>query len=113
MRGGDALSTLLLNHILPGDVSTADLAPGSKVIAIGGAELEVREAKDGLVVGGVGMTDRVDVRVDNGVVHVVDDVIFPFEAQGGMMSQKPVRPRLESDYTSTLHKWSLDVVLMT
>ncbi len=91
-KGGDALSSLLLNHVVPGSVSRSDLSPGSSIMAVGGAELEVRESKDGVLVGGASLSEGSGgARAANGFVHSVDDVIFPFESQGP--EKKAVRPR--------------------
>ena len=71
-------------------MSASDLTPGSKVVSLGGASLEVRRARDGVVVGGARLRDAKGSRAANGFVHAVEDVIFPYESQG---ERKPVRPR--------------------
>ncbi len=90
-EGGEALSSLLLAHVVPGTMAASDLTPGSKVMSVGGPELEVRRASDGVVVGGAKLASGgAGTRVANGIVHPIVDVIFPYESQG---EKKPVRPR--------------------
>ncbi len=86
MENPEALSSFLLNHVVPGALRSSDLMGGSRVVSVGGASLGVAESKEGgLLVGGARLMreeGRTDLEADNGFVHFVDDVIFPYESFG-------------------------------
>ena len=72
----DKLTAILLLHVLPGTIRSADIA-GRKIDATtaGGATVHV-DATDGVAVEGAKVVTA-DITCSNGVVHVVDAVILP------------------------------------
>jgi uncharacterized surface protein with fasciclin (FAS1) repeats len=72
----ERLTALLTRHVLPGRMTSGDLAGMTSAVAtIGGAELDV-DAGAGLAVGGARLTTA-DIAASNGVVHVIDAVFPP------------------------------------
>jgi uncharacterized surface protein with fasciclin (FAS1) repeats len=83
LKDKDALTKVLLYHVVPGKVTAADVvklteaktAEGSVVaISVKGKEVMVNKAK----------VITTDIMATNGVIHVIDSVIMPPEAK-----QKP------------------------
>ena len=72
----DKLTAILLLHVLPGAIKSADIA-GKKIDATtaGGASVHV-DATDGVSVEGAKVVTA-DIACSNGVIHVVDKVILP------------------------------------
>lgn len=72
----DKLTAILLLHVLPGAIKSADIA-GKKIDAptAGGATVHV-DATDGVTVEGAKVVTA-DIACSNGVIHVIDSVILP------------------------------------
>lgn len=72
----DKLTAILLLHVLPGAIKSADIA-GKKidVVTAGGAIVHV-DATNGVIVEGA-KVETADIACSNGVIHVVDTVILP------------------------------------
>ena len=93
------LTSLLLTHAVPGALMASDLVDGMRVNTAAGGSVGVTRTRGGRVlIGGSRLLreeGRVDFSASNGFVHVIDDVIFPFEADGedGL---KPKRKRWEN-----------------
>jgi uncharacterized surface protein with fasciclin (FAS1) repeats len=68
------LQAVLLAHVVPASVMSKDVAAG-KVKTAGGYELTVGTA-GGVTVDAAKVT-AVDIKADNGVIHVIDTVIVP------------------------------------
>lgn len=70
------LQRILLHHVVPGKVMSADIA-GKQLEAetAGGTKLAI-DATDGVKAGGATVV-QADVEASNGVIHVVDSVILP------------------------------------
>ena len=77
-----ALRGLLLSHIVPGTIMTVDIASGMTIKNMAGGDLEILGAEDGkMTVGGAkltGLTGKRDLKALNGMVHMIEDVIYPF-----------------------------------
>ena len=76
-----ALRGLLLSHIVPGTIMTVDIASGMTIKNMAGGDLEILAAEDGKTVGGVkliGLMGKQDLKALNGMVHMIEDVIYPF-----------------------------------
>jgi uncharacterized surface protein with fasciclin (FAS1) repeats len=76
----EALSDLLLNHVVSGDVRAADLSTGyvnslSTATPNGAAMSLYVNIDDGVSLNGVSTVTSADNVVDNGVIHLVDAVI--------------------------------------
>ena len=68
------LTAVLLAHVVPGTVMSKDVSAG-KVKSAGGYELTV-DTTGGVTVNSAKVT-AVDIKADNGVIHVIDTVIVP------------------------------------
>jgi uncharacterized surface protein with fasciclin (FAS1) repeats len=68
------LSAVLLAHVVPASVMSKDVKAG-KVKTAGGYELAVATS-GGVTVDSAKVT-AVDIKADNGVIHVIDTVIVP------------------------------------
>ena len=72
----EKLTAILLLHVLPGAIKSADIA-GSQVEAVtaGGKTVHV-DGTDGVTVDGAKVVTA-DIFCSNGVIHVIDAVILP------------------------------------
>jgi len=72
----EKLQRILLHHVVPGKVMSADIAGKQlEVTTAGGTKLAI-DATSGVKVGGATVV-QADVEASNGVIHVVDTVILP------------------------------------
>lgn len=84
-KNTEALSSFLLNHVVPGSIMSSDLADGMRVNTVGGAALDVIEVRGGMLVGGARLLaeeGRVNYEAANGFIHMIEDVVFPYESTG-------------------------------
>tara|TARA_B100000674_G_scaffold423566_1_gene376267 strand:- start:434 stop:2023 length:1590 start_codon:yes stop_codon:yes gene_type:complete len=74
-----ALSDILLYHVLAGTVLSTDIADGmSTVTAANGDNLSIHSTSDGVMVGtAMANVTIANVPASNGVIHVIDQVLFP------------------------------------
>jgi transforming growth factor-beta-induced protein len=81
----EALTEILLYHVVPGRILAGDLADGQIVTTAGGREFRVT------LTGGARVNDvnivQTDVMASNGVIHVIDGVLLPVEDNVGMAVQ--------------------------
>lgn len=75
----DALTALLLLHVLPGAVHARDVAGQTlRPNSVGGGPLDI-DGNDGVTVNGAHVTTA-DIECTNGVIHVIDRVLQPAAA---------------------------------
>jgi uncharacterized surface protein with fasciclin (FAS1) repeats len=74
--GKEQLTDVLTYHVVPGEVTAADLEDGQRLETVQGERLRVRIQGDEVTVGGATVTQP-DVEASNGVVHVIDGVLLP------------------------------------
>lgn len=74
LKDKEGLTAVLLAHVVPAKVMSADVKAGM-VKTAGGYELTVGTS-DGVTVDGSKVT-AVDIVADNGVIHVIDTVVLP------------------------------------
>ncbi|CAD5276421.1 MULTISPECIES: fasciclin domain-containing protein [unclassified Imperialibacter] len=73
----DALTPILLYHVLGAEVTAADLpATGSAVTSLGG-DFYLSINENGVFINGSTQVIATDISADNGVVHVVDRTLVP------------------------------------
>jgi uncharacterized surface protein with fasciclin (FAS1) repeats len=72
----DALRTVLLHHVVKGDVSLPALFRAQALTSLSGQRVEITREGAGIRVGAASVTSA-GIRCENGVIHVVDRVIMP------------------------------------
>lgn len=70
------LQSILTFHVVPGRLSSADVAGAKKLTTVQGESLNVKTKGDAVTVGGAKVV-AVDVPALNGVIHVIDTVLVP------------------------------------
>ncbi|GIK65805.1 MAG: hypothetical protein BroJett018_35990 [Chloroflexota bacterium] len=70
------LSGLLLYHVVPGNLTLADLAAG-EVTTVNGAPLTIAVDGDTVTINGMYTVTTADILAGNGVVHIIDGVLVP------------------------------------
>ena len=69
------LTAVLTYHVVPGSVMAKDVKPG-KVKTVQGSELTLATSDGGVTVDGAQVV-KADIVADNGVIHVIDNVVLP------------------------------------
>ncbi|XP_059086182.1 cholinesterase-like [Tigriopus californicus] len=91
----EALKELLLHHVVPGKLMAEDLKDQQSLVNLRDQMLKVLFAKDDdkLISGSKLMTQerRVNIQANNGIIHGISDVIYPFASKGDMMNAKGKR----------------------
>jgi uncharacterized surface protein with fasciclin (FAS1) repeats len=75
-----ALTQLLLHHVVPGAVRSADLTDGIKLQTREGTPLRVSVVGDSIMVDNANLVGA-DIETANGVVHVIDAVLLPVTSE--------------------------------
>jgi len=70
-----ALAAILTYHVIGAEVPSADVAPGP-VTTVQGEDVTISAEGDALMVNEATII-AVDVKADNGVIHVIDGVLVP------------------------------------
>ncbi len=86
----DALKEILLYHVLGAEVKSTDLADGQTYASTAAAtgpggnalSMLVEKANGGVKVNNVATVTAADISADNGVIHIVDNVITPLDIVG-------------------------------
>jgi len=79
-EGKETLANILLYHVVPGEIMSADLTDGKSNVTTANGDLLLVYVSDvlGVMVGdGVAMVTLADVPASNGVIHVIDKVLTP------------------------------------
>lgn len=72
------LTEILTYHVVPGKVTSADVANLQEAKTVNGKMLAVRTQGDAVMINDARVT-QADIMTSNGVIHVVDAVIIPAE----------------------------------
>ncbi len=70
-----ALADLLTAHVVPGRVTAADAMGLNSAKSVQGSELAI-DSSDGVSINGAKVIST-DIEASNGIIHVIDSVIFP------------------------------------
>lgn len=70
------LTAILTYHVLPGRVTSGDVAGLSSAKTVNGTDLAIK-VQDGKVMVGEATVTQTDIAASNGVIHVVDQVLLP------------------------------------
>lgn len=76
----DKLTAILTYHVVPGKITARQVAIISKAVTIQGQSVTV-DTKDGVKINDAKVI-AADVEASNGVIHVIDSVLFPAAAVG-------------------------------
>ncbi|WP_010178523.1 fasciclin domain-containing protein [Aquimarina agarilytica] len=74
---GNALKEVLLNHVVTGRLTAADLLERGTITTLQGAEVTIEMIDDKVLLNGVVEVTMADIQASNGVVHVITDVLIP------------------------------------
>ena len=74
----ETLKTVLLNHVISGNVGSGDITDGLKAENLAGKEVTLRINPKGVTVGGARVAET-DIPINKLKVHIIDDVINPNE----------------------------------
>ncbi len=72
----EKLAAILTYHVVPGKVSSEDVAQLSMAKTVNGQELKISAADGKVMVDGATVT-QADIPASNGVIHVIDTVLLP------------------------------------
>ena len=89
------LENLLLQHVLPVEVPSGDITDGLMAAALNGEEVKLNlPMSGGVVVNDSANVIQADVSADNGVIHVVDTVLFPEWVSNNIFDRVVAEPEL-------------------
>ena len=71
-----ALADILLYHVVSGKAMSSDLSNGQTIASLNGDKINVR-IEDGKAYVDNAMVTVADIKAENGVVHVIDEVLLP------------------------------------
>lgn len=72
----EKLVSILTYHVVPGNVTSADVVKLSKAKTVQGSEVSISVNNGKVQVDGATVV-KADIRTKNGVIHVIDSVILP------------------------------------
>ncbi|MEX2629974.1 MAG: fasciclin domain-containing protein [Tistlia sp.] len=73
----DKLVAVLTYHVIPGRVTAGDIAGTQSLVeTVQGSTIEIDATGDGVMVDEASVV-QADVMADNGVIHVIDQVVMP------------------------------------
>lgn len=72
----DKLTAILTYHVVAGKVTSAQVITLESATTVNGQDVSIRTDNDVVMVDGATVT-AVDVMANNGVIHVIDEVILP------------------------------------
>lgn len=75
----DALSNILLYHVVPGEVTAEQVTTLESATTVQGADIAISIEGDSVFVNDAQVT-MTDIAASNGVIHVIDAVLMPPEA---------------------------------
>jgi uncharacterized surface protein with fasciclin (FAS1) repeats len=70
------LTAILTYHVVPGELTAADVVKYNAAKTANGAELPIKASANGVEVGDANVT-ATDIMATNGVIHVIDAVLLP------------------------------------
>ena len=73
----EALSEILLYHVVSGEVLAAAVVDLDLATTVQGADIAIEVVDGGVVLNGTANVVTTDVDASNGVIHVIDQVILP------------------------------------
>merc|ERR1711872_460147 len=113
----ELLKQVLLNHVVAGNVNSGDITNDIVVKAVGGQDIRANiylksNYYDGFVTVNGARVTHPDLIADNGVIHFVSDVLYPFTPEKTIAEVASSDPRF-STLVDVLTKADLASVLST
>merc|ERR1711872_881371 len=113
----ELLKQVLLNHVVAGNVKSGDITNDIVVKAVGGQDIRANiylksNYYDGFVTVNGARVTHPDLIADNGVIHFVSDVLYPFTPEKTIAEVASSDPRF-STLVTALTKADLASVLST
>lgn len=72
----DQLVSILTYHVVPGEVTAADVVKLDEATTVNGSKIAIRVADDSVLINDATVI-AADIDASNGVIHVIDTVILP------------------------------------
>ena len=89
------LQNFLLQHVLPLKVPSSAISEGLRTDALNGEEVKFNvSTSGGVIVNDIASVVQADVSADNGVIHVVDTVLFPEWVSNNIVDRASGDPEL-------------------
>lgn len=79
----DALTAILIYHVVPGAVTAAQVVSLTTASTLNGAEITITVSSDGSVMVDGANVVVTDIEASNGIIHVIDAVIIPGAGSAG------------------------------
>ena len=84
------LQNILLQHVAPGRLSTHDLTNGMRIKTLADNTLTILDTKDGkTIAGSLFVRSRMNQVAENGVVHFIESVIYPYVSDEEATTPRP------------------------
>lgn len=92
----EILEQILLYHVVPGNITSTDLAPGTQATLLSGESIEIISSGETFLIGDASDVDAnlvdIDKLASNGVVHIIDKILIPQEVQDFLDTLNPDDP---------------------
>ena len=76
LQDPEALAAILTYHVVPGEVTSAQVVNLSEATTVNGATIQIRTEGGNVMINDATVT-AADISASNGVIHVIDTVILP------------------------------------
>ena len=88
MKDKTKLRALLMYHVVPGAMSAMQVMAMTDATTAQGAMIAIRMDGSHMMLNGTTAVTSSDIKAKNGVIHVIDTVLMPPDAMGGMGAMK-------------------------
>ncbi|QLG47099.1 fasciclin domain-containing protein [Costertonia aggregata] len=114
----ELLSRILKYHVLPGNITAADLEPGNVPTLLTDNSIEIIASGNGFIIGDASEVDAnitfMDNMASNGVIHGIDKILIPTEVQDfleelGQVQEKTIKELVEENNDFSFLKEALQI----
>jgi uncharacterized surface protein with fasciclin (FAS1) repeats len=78
------LTAVLTYHVVPGAVMAAQVVGLTEAATVQGSKIAIKVQGGKVMLNGATTVTATDIKAKNGVIHVIDSVLMPPDAMGGM-----------------------------